>query len=81
MSRLLELKLKYNRFKNRQFEASCVHNKDTVERLKQIIEKSLLQAEICLESLEILLNDISADLPRLKLTDVSNLFESNEVSF
>lgn len=66
-SRLLDLKLKYNHYVNRRVKYG--HFGDATERFQQAIEEALLLDEICLKSLEILLNYTSSEIST-KLTKI-----------
>nr|CDS32859.1 HnRNP A1 family member (hrp 1) [Hymenolepis microstoma] len=76
-SHLLKLQLRYKHYVDRRAEVKSKCASDATERLQRIIEGALLRAEICLESLEILLNDQSSEVST-KLTEITGLFGSSE---
>ncbi|VDO03488.1 unnamed protein product [Rodentolepis nana] len=76
-SRLLDLQLRYKNYVARRGEMKWENANDAIERLQETIEGALLRAEICLESLEILLNDLSPKMST-KLTEITGLFALSE---
>ncbi|VDN97132.1 unnamed protein product [Rodentolepis nana] len=72
-SRLLDLQLRYKNYVYRRGELKSAKASDAIERLQESVEGALLRAEICLESLEILLNDRSPETST-KLAKITGLF-------
>ncbi|KAM7541423.1 hypothetical protein Aperf_G00000028141 [Anoplocephala perfoliata] len=80
LGRILDLKMKYNRLIKRRIVSENRTSGNAMQNLKDAVEGALLRIEICLESMEILINEVSLDKPELapKLADVANLFDSSK---
>ncbi|VDO14519.1 unnamed protein product [Rodentolepis nana] len=76
-SRLLDLQLRYKNYVDRRGEMNSENASVAIERLQETIEGALLRAEICLESLEIILNDQSPETST-KLAKITGLFALSE---